>query len=122
MTDFIHGRRNSRRNKVSYLRKPVHIIDKSSGPTKESQLGKICKGSVRCYGYNARRYPPKDERKEGDPEFDKNFEWVIKLDNPTVDLYMNNERMTDIFYRDGSDDNPYFSLFIGTAVFPRTER
>ena len=119
LTDFIQVKKN-KRNPDSYAKKTIYIIDTSSDPTEESPLGRVCPGVARCYGSGGRFFPPSSQLKEGDP--DQKFEWVLKLINRNVDLYMNNHRMVDIASRDGSQDRPYFGIFIGNPVFPPMQR
>ena len=112
LKDFVH----KRRNKEPFTKKTIYIIDTSSEPMSNCALGKICYGYARCFGWKGWAYK---KNMQGEP--DEKFEWLLKLANHPADLYMSNERMKDIAGRDGSSDNPYFSLFIGNGIF-QTER
>ena len=103
-------------NRALYNKKKIYVIDTSSGPTEESDLGKLCYGHARCFGLDGQYYSERLSKRVGEPE--QNFEWVLKLANYPVDLYMSNARMKDIGDRDGSEGRPYFSLFIGKGVYP----
>ena len=102
LSDFIYT------NRIMFTGEEVKVVDSSSG--------KLCKGHGRCFGSEGREYHLRRIKRIGDPT--RRFEWVIKLSNHPADLYLSNTQMKDIVKRDGSEERPYFSLFIGRPVFP----
>ena len=108
LKDFVH----TKRNKEAYSKKKFHVIDTSQPSTDDSPLGKLCYGFARCFGRNGRCYKP---MRLGEPVH--KFEWCIKLSNHPADLYMSNVQLKEIASRDGSQELPYFPLFIGIGEF-----